>query len=146
MPSFESSGLWWGPNLVFFSSGRGLWEEGLASPAPGHLPPPDFSPSSVPCWQQPGREIAANPLIPSDVTVWQFTALKVMLLGSQDTSQEVIQLMLSIVCGFIQQVQCSASALLLLPGCLTFVSDESPCFPAGANLLSLEQEASFCVC
>lgn len=93
-----------------------------------------------------GREMAANPLIPSDVTVWQFTALKVMLLGSQDTSQEFIQLMLSIVCGFIQQVQCSASALLLLPGCLTFVSDESPCFPAGANLLSLEQEASFCVC
>lgn len=79
------------------------------------------------------REMVVNLLIFSEAMVLKFIALKVMLFESQDTSQEFIQLMLSIVYGFIWEVPCLVSALLLLPSCLTFVSNEWGCFIAVAR-------------
>lgn len=65
-----------------------------------------------------------NLLILLKIMVLKFIAFKVMLFESQDISQEFIQLMLSIVCGFIWEAPCLVNALLLLPSCLTFVSNE----------------------
>lgn len=70
------------------------------------------------------REIVINLLILSEILVLKFIVFKVMLFESQDISQEFIELMLSIVYGFIWEVWCLVSALLLLPSCLTFVSNE----------------------
>lgn len=63
-------------------------------------------------------------LILLEIVGLKFIAFKVILFESQDISQEFIQLILSIVCGFTWEAPCLVSALLLLPSCLTFVSNE----------------------
>lgn len=63
------------------------------------------------------REMVVNLLLLSEVVVLKFIAFKVMLFESQDISQEFIQLMLSVVCGFIWEVPCFAFACQLFNLC-----------------------------